>query len=206
MLALADTLRDQLSVYLENIHFDHDELVLTARRAQFMPLMRHLKNDANLQFQQLIDITAVDYPERADRFEVVYNLLSVTQNRRIRVKMDTDADTPVPSLCALYASAGWFERETWDMYGIFFEGNPDHRRILTDYGFDGHPLRKDFPLTGFVELRYDPEQQRVVYDPVQLPQDYRVFDFESPWDGMTNVQLPGDEKAVKQRFAAGEKA
>ena len=137
---------------------------------------------------------AVDYPEREERFSVVYHLLSVSQNQRIRVKVTTNEDTPVPSVSGVYSSAGWFERETWDLYGIFFSDHPDLRRLLTDYGFDGHPLRKDFPLTGYVEVRYDDAKKRVVYEPVSLTQDFRSFDFMSPWEGMTTV-LPGDEKA-----------
>jgi len=133
-------------------------------------------------------------PEREERFEVVYNLLSLTHNNRVRIKVSTDAETPVPSATAVFSAANWLERETWDMFGIFFSDHPDLRRILTDYGFEGHPLRKDFPLTGYVEVRYDDEQKRVVYEPVKLTQDYRTFDFLSPWEGM-QARLPGDEKA-----------
>jgi NADH-quinone oxidoreductase subunit C len=148
----------------------------------------------------LIDVCGVDYPDRAERFEIVYSLLSVSLNLRLRVKVSTGEETPVPSVVAAYPSANWFERETWDMFGVFFSDHPDLRRILTDYGFDGHPLRKDFPLTGFVEMRYDQDQRRVVYEPVKLAQDFRVFSFQSPWEAITGVQLPGDEKAVKPPF------
>jgi NADH-quinone oxidoreductase subunit C len=156
-----------------------------------------LKDDANCRFQQLVDICGVDYPEREERFEIVYNLLSVTQNQRVRVKVATDEATPVPSATGVFRSAGWFERETWDLFGVFFSDHPDLRRILTDYGFEGHPMRKDFPLTGHVEVRYDEELKRVVYEPVKLHQDFRRFDFLSPWEGMTRL-LPGDEKAAEE--------
>ncbi len=145
-------------------------------------------------FRQLIDVAGVDYPEREQRFEVVYQLLNMKHNRRLRVKVQTDEKTPVPSAVGVFSSAGWYEREVWDMYGVHFDGNPDLRRILTDYGFDGHPQRKDFPLTGYVEMRYDEEQKRVVYEPVQLRQAYRSFDFLSPWEGPAEYVLPGDEK------------
>jgi NADH-quinone oxidoreductase subunit C len=144
----------------------------------------------------LIDVCGVDYPERERRFDVVYNLLSLKHNRRIRVKVRTDETTPVPSISQVFNAANWYERETWDLYGVAFSEHPDLRRLLTDYGFDGHPLRKDFPLTGHVEVRYDEQQKRVVYDRVKLQQDFRTFDFLSPWEGMTR-QLPGDEKATK---------
>ena len=184
--------RDILS---QDIRFG--ELMITVRRDAIGTVLKQLRNDANCLFQMLIDITAVDYPERAERFEVVYNLLSLKQNQRIRVKVTTDEETPVPSVSDVFPSAGWYERECWDMYGVFFSDHPDLRRMLTDYGFDGHPLRKDFPLTGYVEVRYDDEQRRVVYEPVSLRQDFRSFDFLSPWEGMT--PLPGDEKATKEK-------
>ena len=171
------------------------ELVVRARRGAVVRVLTFLRDDANCQFSQLMDLCGVDYPEREERFEVVYNLLSLKHNQRIRVKVTTDEDTPVPSVADVFPTATWFEREAWDLFGIFFSDNPDLRRILTDYGFDGHPLRKEFPLTGYSELRYDEEQKRVVYEPVQLQQDFRVFDFMSPWEGMTTVHLPGDEKA-----------
>jgi NADH-quinone oxidoreductase subunit C len=175
----------------------YGQLMVTVRRDAIAGVLKQLRNDANCLFQMLIDITAVDYPERAERFEVVYNLLSLKQNQRIRVKVTTDEENPVPSISNVFPSAGWYERECWDMYGIFFSDHPDLRRMLTDYGFDGHPLRKDFPLTGYVEVRYDDEQRRVVYEPVSLRQDFRSFDFLSPWEGMT--PLPGDEKATEEK-------
>ncbi|MDE1145690.1 MAG: NADH-quinone oxidoreductase subunit C [Azospirillaceae bacterium] len=172
------------------------ELVINATRDGLLKTLTVLRDDAGCRFTQLIDITAVDWPSKPERFEVVYLLLSVSKNLRARVKVTTDEDTPVPSCVPLFPAAGWYERETWDMFGVFFSGHPDLRRILTDYGFEGHPLRKDFPLTGYVEVRYDDEQKRVVYEPVKLTQDFRAFDFMSPWEAMTDVQLPGDEKAV----------
>jgi NADH-quinone oxidoreductase subunit C len=152
-----------------------------------------------------MDVCGVDYPDRDERFEVVYNLLSLKLNQRVRVKVTTDEDSPVPSVTGVFRSAGWYERETWDLYGIFFSDHPDLRRLLTDYGFEGHPLRKDFPLTGYVEVRYDDEQKRVVYEPVRLTQEFRTFDFLSPWEGMTRV-LPGDEKATTDGGAAATEA
>jgi len=170
-----------------------DELILWVPRTAIVPVLTYLRDDQRCLFKVLVDLCGVDYPERAERFEVVYNLLSLKHNRRIRVKVTTDEDTPVPSVVGVHSTAGWFEREAWDMYGIFFADNPDLRRILTDYGFEGHPLRKDFPLTGFVEVRYDDDQKRVVYEPVKLKQEFRSFDFLSPWEGMNHL-LPGDEK------------
>jgi NADH-quinone oxidoreductase subunit C len=178
------------------------ELMITTSRDGVMRLMRLLRDDPNCLFKVLVDVTAADYPERAERFEVVYNLLSLSHNQRIRVKVATDENEPVPSMTQLFNSAGWFEREVWDMYGVFFTDHPDLRRMLTDYGFEGHPLRKDFPLTGYVEVRYDDEQKRVVYEPVKLTQDFRSFDFMSPWEGAKYI-LPGDEKAEQD---AGKKA
>jgi NADH-quinone oxidoreductase subunit C len=177
----------------------YGELMITVRREAIAGVLKTLRNDGNCLFHMLVDITAVDYPEREERFEVVYNLLSLKRNQRIRVKVTTDEEKPVPSVAEVFPAAGWYERECWDMYGVFFSNNPDLRRILTDYGFDGHPLRKDFPLTGYVEVRYDDEQRRVVYEPVKLRQDFRSFDFLSPWEGMT--PLPGDEKATKEKPA-----
>lgn len=172
------------------------ELVIHARRDGVPAVVAHLRDAPDFRCTQLVDVTAVDWPSLPERFEVVYLLLSVSRNLRVRVKTTTDEDTPVPSIVSLFPAAGWYERETWDLFGVFFSGHPDLRRLLTDYGFEGHPLRKDFPLTGYVELRYDDEQKRVVYEPVTLTQDFRSFDFLSPWEGMTDVQLPGDEKAV----------
>ncbi len=172
-----------------------EDVILTTRE-NLLPLLTYLRDDPTCEFTQLSDICGVDYPERKERFEVVYNLLSVTKNKRIRVKVTAAEATPVPSATGLFSSAGWFEREVWDMYGVLFSGNPDLRRILTDYGFDGHPQRKDFPLTGYVEMRYDVEQKRVVYEPVKLRQAYRSFDYLSPWEGPAGYVLPGDEKAT----------
>lgn len=174
-----------------------DELVVHAKRENLKRVLNVLRDNKEIQAQILIDITAVDYPERVEaRFDVVYNFLSLRHNHRIRVKVQASEEDLVPSAVDLYSTALWFEREVWDMYGIMFDGNPDLRRILTDYGFEGHPLRKEFPLTGYVELRYDEEQKRVVYEPVQLQQDFRSFDYLSPWEGMTDIQLPGDEKGT----------
>ena len=157
-------------------------------------MLKFLRDDANCLFKQLVDICGVDHPENDNRFCVVYNLLSLAHNNRIRIKTWTDENTPVPSATSLFKAAGWWEREAWDLFGIYFSNHPDLRRILTDYGFEGHPLRKDFPMTGYVELRYDDELKRVVYQPVQLTQEFRTFDFLSPWEGAQSV-LPGDEKA-----------
>ncbi len=172
----------------------HGELCIRVERESLAAALGFLRDDGQCRFNVLCDICGVDYPDRPLRFEVVYNLLSLSRNRRIRVKVDTDEEHPVPSAVGLFSSAGWWEREAWDLFGIYFAGNPDLRRILTDYGFDGHPLRKDFPLTGYVEMRYDERQKRVVYEPVQLPQEFRSFDFLSPWEGIDKI-LAGDEKA-----------
>jgi len=168
------------------------EIRLDVRRESVVDALRTLRDQ--LAYQQLMEIAGVDYPDRQERFEVVYCLLSLTKNHRLRVHVSTDEVRPVPSVTGLWPVAGWLEREVYDMYGVLFEGNPDLRRILTDYGFQGHPQRKDFPLTGFVELRYSEEEKRVVYEPVKLAQDFRNFDFMSPWEGAEYV-LPGDEKA-----------
>ena len=170
------------------------EVNLTVARESLVPAMIALRDTPGLEYQQLMEMAGVDYPERAERFDVCYMLLSLTRNHRIRVRVTTDEVKPVPSVTGIWPVAGWLEREVYDMYGVLFEGNPDLRRILTDYGFEGHPLRKDFPLTGYVELRYDDEQKRVVYEPVKLTQEYRDFDFLSPWEGVQRM-LPGDEKA-----------
>jgi NADH-quinone oxidoreductase subunit C len=172
------------------------ELILWTTPDSLIGLLGFLRNDPRCRFGTLIDICGVDYPERTQRFEVVYNLLSIHRNHRIRVKLAADEATAVPSATALYKAAGWFEREAWDLFGIYFADHDDLRRLLTDYGFEGHPMRKDFPLTGYVELRYDEEQKRVVYEKVRLTQDFRSFDFLSPWEGM--LHLPGDEKAEKK--------
>jgi len=170
------------------------ELTVTAKAADIVTVATLLRDDPACQFICIIDVTAIDWPGREQRFDVVYHLMSPRLNQRIRVKVMTDEVTPVPSLIDVFRGADWFERETYDLYGVLFSGHPDMRRILTDYGFEGHPLRKDFPLTGFVEVRYDDEQKRVVYDKVRLAQEFRTFDFLSPWEG-TDYVLPGDEKA-----------
>ncbi len=172
---------------------EHGEIVIEVARESVADALRSLRDDH--EYQQLMDIAGVDYPQRANRFEVCYCLLSLTRNHRIVVKVSTDEAMPVPTVTTLWPNAGWYEREVYDMFGVLFAGNPDLRRILTDYGFQGHPFRKDFPLTGYVELRYSEEDKRVVYEPVQLAQDLRQFDFMSPWEG-ANYVLPGDEKAV----------
>ena len=170
------------------------ELTVSAEVADIVKVATFLRTDAACQFICIIDITAIDWPGREQRFDVVYHFLSPRLNQRIRVKVQTDETTPVPSLVDVFRGADWFERETYDLYGVLFTGHPDMRRILTDYGFEGHPLRKDFPLSGFVEVRYDDEQKRVVYNKVRLAQEFRTFDFLSPWEG-TDYVLPGDEKA-----------
>jgi NADH-quinone oxidoreductase subunit C len=167
------------------------ELTIDAKAEDILAILKFLRDDKHCLFETLIDICGVDYPEREKRFDLVYHLLSMRKNQRVRVKIETDEATPVSSVVGVFPCADWFEREAFDMYGILFSGHPDLRRILTDYGFQGFPLRKEFPLSGHVEVRYDPEQKRVVYEPVKLPQAYRNFDFLSPWEGM----LPGDEKA-----------
>ncbi len=170
------------------------ELTLVVAADDIGSILTTLRDDKECLFEQLVDICGVDYPERARRFDVVYHLLSPRKNQRIRVKCEADEENPVPSIVELFPAANWYEREAYDMYGILFSGHPDLRRLLTDYGFRGHPLRKDFPLTGYVEVRYDDDQKRVVYEPVKLAQEFRSFDFESPWEGVDYV-LPGDEKA-----------
>jgi NADH-quinone oxidoreductase subunit C len=171
----------------------HDELTLHTQTNALITLLTFLRDDEQCRFICLLDICGVDWPARRDRFDVVYHLLSPTRNRRVRIKLAVAEDEPVPSACSIFRAADWFEREAWDLYGIVFVGHPDLRRILTDYGFDGHPLRKDFPLTGSVEVRYDDAAKRVVYEPVALKQEYRHFDFLSPWES-PDYQLPGDEK------------
>ena len=173
-------------------HVAYGELTLTGPANRIVEALTQLRDQFG--FHQLIDLCGVDYPDRAQRFDVVYHLLSMTRNARLRIKVQTDEDTPVPTVTEVFPCADWYEREAFDMYGVFFEGHPDLRRILTDYGFHGHPLRKDFPMTGYVELRYDDELKRVVYEPVKLVQEYRMFDFMSPWEGAQYI-LPGDDKA-----------
>jgi NADH-quinone oxidoreductase subunit C len=177
------------------------EITLTVKREEIVNALKALRDTPGLEYQQLMEIAGVDYPDRAERFEVVYHLLSLTKNRRIRVKVSTDEATSVPTVTTLWPVAGWLEREVYDMYGVTFAGNPDLRRILTDYGFEGYPQRKDFPLTGHVELRYSEAEKRVVYEPVSLPQDFRSFDFLMPWEG-PEYRLPGDEKATAEAAGA----
>jgi NADH-quinone oxidoreductase subunit C len=175
------------------------ELVVQAARDSLVPLMTTLRDDPRFAFEQMMDLCGVDWPERGERFDVVYNLLSVTLNQRVRVIIKTDVSAPVPSIHTVWPVATWWEREAWDLFGIVFSGQPDLRRILTDYGFEGHPLRKDFPMTGYVEVRYDEDRKQVIYEPVRLTQDFRTFDFLSPWEAMTT--LPGDEKVYTERAA-----
>ncbi len=189
---LSTTVSGVISAGLEK-----NELVVRTSRDGLIPLMTLLRDDPGCQFRQMMDLCGVDFPERAERFDVVYNLLSVMLNQRCRVIVATDETAPVPSVHELWSSATWWERECYDLFGVLFSNQPDLRRILTDYGFEGHPLRKDFPLTGYVEVRYDVDRRQVVYEPVKLTQDFRSFDFTSPWEGMTT--LPGDEKAHQDR-------
>jgi len=186
----------------------NDELVVHADREGLLRVLTYLRDDQNSQFKQLMDITAIDHPDREQRFDIVYNLLSPKQNQRIRVKLATDESTPVPTATGVFSSANWFEREVWDLFGVVFSDHPDLRRILTDYGFEGHPLRKDFPLTGYVEVRYDEDQKRVVYEPVKLQQEFRTFDFMSPWEGMLQPRGPEptpEADAAPDAVPAGDK-
>jgi NADH-quinone oxidoreductase subunit C len=191
---LGALIADALSGAITAHEVTHGVLSITANAADIIRVTTFLRDDPRCQFVCIIDVTAVDWPSRERRFDVVYHFLSPTKNARIRVKVETDEVTPVPSIIGVFPGADWFERETYDLYGVLFAGHPDLRRLLTDYGFEGHPLRKDFPLTGFVEVRWDDEQKRVVYDPVRLAQEFRNFDFLSPWEG-TDYLLPGDDKA-----------
>ncbi len=194
LAALAEAAKVALPDAVLDAKLSVGELTLVVARPRLLGVLIWLRDDPDWMFKTLIDICGADYPERPERFEAVYHLLSIHKNIRVRVKTSTDAETSVPSAVGVFPAANWFEREAFDLYGILFEGHPDLRRILTDYGFTGHPLRKDFPLTGFVELRYDEEQKRVVYEPVKLPQEFRSFDYLSPWEG-AKYPLPGDEKA-----------
>lgn len=195
--ALAERLSARLPHGVKAHKITHGELTVLVERDHIEPVLRFLRDDSECMFETLIDVCGVDYPERSERFEVVYHLLSMQQNQRIRLKLQTDESTPIASCAELFPCANWYEREAFDMYGIQFSGHPDLRRILTDYGFEGYPLRKDFPLTGYTEVRYDDLEKRVIYEPVQLTQEYRSFDFLSPWEGMTSV-IPGDEKATQE--------
>ena len=192
--ALSDHIASSLGEAIEDRAIAFDELTVVARREDIVRVVTFLRDDPQCRFVCFIDICGADYPARERRFDVVYHFLAPQFNRRVRVKVEADDVTPVPSIVDLFPAANWYERETYDLYGVLFSGHPDLRRILTDYGFEGHPLRKDFPLTGFVEVRYDDAQGRVVYEPVKLPQEFRNFDFLSPWEG-TDYVLPGDEKA-----------
>lgn len=194
MQILDQDLHAKLGLSLLSSHIALGELTLTIETSKIAEVLTILRDDPRCQFEVLIDICGVDYPAREKRFDVVYHLLSPRKNQRIRIKCATDDMTPIPSVVNVFPAANWYEREAYDMYGILFSGHPDLRRLLTDYGFQGHPLRKDFPLTGYVEVRYDDEQKRVVYEPVKLVQEFRTFDFESPWEGPRYV-IPGDEKA-----------
>jgi NADH-quinone oxidoreductase subunit C len=191
---LGQSIRSALPGAITGYELKQDELTITGKAAEIVMIATFLRDDPACQFVCIIDITAVDYPSREQRFDVVYHFLSPRLNQRIRVKVMTDEETPVPSIIGVFKGADWFERETYDLYGVLFTGHPDMRRLLTDYGFEGHPLRKDFPLTGFVEVRWDDQEKRVVYDKVALSQEFRTFDFLSPWEG-TDYVLPGDEKA-----------
>ena len=193
---LGDYVAGALSGVVDNRVVRLGELAIEVKRDQLLRTLLFLRDDQNCLFKQLVDVTAVDWPDEPERFEIVYNLLSLKQNQRIRVKVRVAEDDSVPSAVGLFNAANWFEREVWDLFGVVFTDHPDMRRILTDYGFEGHPLRKDFPMTGYVELRYDEDQKRVVYEPVKLVQDFRNWDFLSPWEGMTTRWLPGDEKAT----------
>ena len=191
---LGEYLQGKLPAAIHAATMAHGELTLSVAREEIVNVVQFLRDDPECRFEILIDICGVDWPARANRFDVVYHLLSPRLNQRIRVKLENDEATPVPSVVGVFSAADWFEREAYDMFGLLFSGHPDLRRLLTDYGFVGHPLRKDFPLTGYVEVRYDDEQKRVIYEPVELTQEFRSFDFESPWEG-TKYVLPGDEKA-----------
>ena len=191
---LAAYLTEVRSALISSSEIKYGELTVTTTAENVIAMLTFLRDDARCGFVNMTDICGVDWPQRAERFDVVYHLLSPKKNLRIRVKVPVGEDQPVPSACGIYPGADWFERETWDMYGVLFTGHPDLRRLLTDYGFEGHPLRKDFPTTGFVEVRYDDAAKRVVYEPVELKQEFRNFDFLSPWEG-TDYVLPGDEKA-----------
>lgn len=197
MQALADAIATLPGVRATRL--ERDEVVAEAQRDVLLHVMRALHDDPRFAFEQVVDICGVDWPERPERFDVVYNLLSVSLNQRLRVIVTTDENTPVPSVHTIWPAATWWERETWDLFGVSFSDQPDMRRILTDYGFEGHPMRKDFPLTGYVEVRYDEDRKAVVYEPVKLTQDWRTFDFLSPWEGVTT--LPGDEKVHAERMA-----
>ena len=196
LIVLRDAVANELGEIVTSSQIIRGELVFNVARDSIVKVLTFLRDDVNCQFKMLMELCGVDYPEREDRFDVVYCLLSLTLNQRVKVKIQTNTSSAVPSVANVYSAANWWEREAWDLFGIYFSDHPDLRRILSDYGFEGHPLRKDFPLTGYVELRYDDEQKRVVYEPVKLSQEFRNFDFLSPWEGIQQI-LPGDEKVVK---------
>ena len=191
---LGETIKAALPGAVHGSFVAFDQLTLNVDGAKIVEVVRFLREDPGCRFVSFIDVTAVDYPGRENRFDVVYHLMSPTLNARVRLKFEASETTQVPSIIGVFPGADWFEREAYDLYGVIFVGHPDMRRLLTDYGFDGHPLRKDFPLSGFVEVRYDDQEKRVVYEPVRLNQEFRKFDFLSPWEG-TDYPLPGDEKA-----------
>jgi NADH-quinone oxidoreductase subunit C len=191
---LLDEIGAALGDVLRAGRVERGELTLHVHTSAIVRVLLYLRDQPNCQFKMMVDLCGVDYPERDERFEVVYHLLSLKHNQRLRVKVTTDESTPVPSVTGVFGAANWYEREVWDMYGVYFAEHPDLRRLLTDYGFEGHPMRKDFPQTGYVEVQYDEEQKRVVYQPVKMRQDWRSFDFLSPWEGNGGL-LPGDEKA-----------
>ncbi len=193
--SLGDTIKAALPGAVTGASVAFGDLTLAVEAARIVDVVRFLRDDPGCRFVNFIDVTAVDYPGREQRFEVVYHLMSPTLNARIRLKAAASETTQVPSIITVFPGADWFERETYDLYGVIFTGHPDMRRLLTDYGFDGHPLRKDFPLSGFVEVRYDDQEKRVVYEPVRLNQEFRKFDFLSPWEG-ADYTIPGDEKAT----------
>jgi NADH-quinone oxidoreductase subunit C len=202
--ALGQHISGSLGGAITSVALAYGELNVVADGAQIEAVMKFLRDDEGCKFISIIDVCGADYPTREQRFDVVYHLLSPSKNLRVRVKVMTDENTPVPSICGVFPGANWFEREAYDLYGILFTGHPELRRLLTDYGFEGHPLRKDFPLTGFVEVRWDDEVKRVVYEPVRLAQEFRNFDFLSPWEG-TDYTLPGDEKAKEANNAEAKK-
>ena len=193
--ALGQTIVSALPGAVTGHTVNFNQLTIEAEAGKIVEVVKYLRDDPNCRFISFTDITAVDYPEREKRFDVVYHLMSPTLNTRVRIKTQADETTQVPSLIELFPGADWFEREAYDLYGVIFVGHPDMRRLLTDYGFEGHPLRKDFPTTGFLEVRYDDQEKRVVYEPVRLNQEFRKFDFLSPWEGADYPVLPGDEKA-----------
>jgi NADH-quinone oxidoreductase subunit C len=200
---LGQTIKTGLGDSVTGYAVDRGELTITVRAADIVEVATFLRNDPGCRFECIVDVTAVDWPAREKRFDVVYHFLSPRVNRRVRVKAPVGEGETIPSIIDVYRGADWFEREAYDLYGVLFTGHPDMRRILTDYGFEGHPLRKDFPLTGFVEVRWDDEQKRVVYDEVRLAQEFRTFDFLSPWEG-TDYVLPGDEKAKPDSKGEGK--